>query len=60
VRSGATSPKVSHARSADEEIPTRLATSLMRKVRVVWCIDALDKFDALDEFFLLDTGPGFL
>jgi hypothetical protein len=45
----------SQARSAEEEIPTRRATSLMRSVR-----GGLRVADALDEFFLLDTGPGFL
>jgi hypothetical protein len=32
----------------------RRATSLMRRVR------GLRAADALDKFFLLDTGPGFL
>jgi len=50
-----TSPKASQARNAEEEIPTRRATSLMRSVRAGW-----RAADALDKFFLLDTGPGFL
>jgi hypothetical protein len=45
----------SQARSAEEEIPTRRATSLMRSVR-----EDLRAADASDEFFLLDTGGGFL
>jgi hypothetical protein len=35
-------------------MPTRRATSLMRSVR------GLRAADAMDKFFLLDTGPGFL
>jgi hypothetical protein len=45
----------SQARSAEEEIPTRRATSLMRSFP-----EGLRAADASDEFFLLDTSPGFL
>jgi hypothetical protein len=45
----------SQARSAEDEIPKRRATSLMRSVRT-----GLRFADASDKFFLLDTGPGFL
>jgi len=45
----------SQARNAEEEMPTRRATSLMRSVH-----DALRVADASDEFFLLDTGASFL
>jgi hypothetical protein len=55
VRCGETRPNASHARKAEEEMPTRRATSLIRSVR-----GGLRASDALDEFFLLDTGPGFL
>jgi hypothetical protein len=45
----------SQARRAEEEMPTRRATSLMRSVR-----DGLREADTSDEFFLLDTGASFL
>jgi hypothetical protein len=45
----------SQARRAEEEMPTRRATSLMRSVR-----EGLREADASNEFFLLDTGSGFL
>jgi hypothetical protein len=48
------SPRVSQARSAEEEIPTRRATSLMRSET-----PASRETDALDKFFLLDITTGF-
>jgi hypothetical protein len=55
VRCGETRPKASQARKAEEEMPTRRATSLMRNVR-----GGLRAADVSDKFFLLDTGPGLL
>jgi hypothetical protein len=52
LRRGTISPRASHARSAEDEIPTRRATSLMRSGR------ATARFSDLpDKLFLLDTGP---
>jgi hypothetical protein len=45
----------SQARNAEEEMPTRRATSLMRRAG-----DGCREADASDEFFLLDTGADFL
>jgi hypothetical protein len=50
-----TNPNASQARKAEEEMPTRRATSLMRKNRF-----PPGKPAALDEFFLLDTTANFL
>jgi hypothetical protein len=50
-----TRPRVSQARSAEEEIPTRRATSLMRRGRL-----PLRSADSFDKFFVLDTAPSFL
>ena len=55
MRCGETRPKASQARKAEEEMPTRSATSLMRSVR-----GGLRAADVSDKVFLLDTGPGFL
>jgi hypothetical protein len=55
-----TSPAISHARNADEEIPTLRATSLMRKRRFGDALPRNCARDGLDEFFPLDTGGGFL
>jgi hypothetical protein len=54
VRCGVTSPSVSQARNAEEEIPTRLATSLMRSAP-----PETRETDGSDEFFLLDITAGF-
>jgi hypothetical protein len=55
VRCGVTSPNASHARNAEEEMPRRRATSLMRKGR------RPARFaNSPDKFFLLDMGRGFL
>jgi len=52
-------PSVSHARKAEEEIPTRLATSLMRS----WPPGAVEtdraEMDGFDEFFPLDITDRF-
>jgi hypothetical protein len=55
VRCGTTNPSVSHARKADDEMPTRRATSLMRSGRRPATFP-----DTGDKFFLLDTASGFL
>jgi hypothetical protein len=55
VRRGTTNPSASHARSAEDEIPTRRATSLMRSGRVT-----LRFSDLADKLFLLDTGADLL
>jgi hypothetical protein len=55
VRRGATSPRISQARSAEEEIPTRLATSLMRSQR-----GAARIADLSHELIVLDTVVSFL
>src|SRR5580704_15752749 len=60
VRCGATSPTISHARNAEDEIPTRRATSLMRSRRLCEALSCNRVRDWLDEFFPLDTGDGFL
>ncbi len=60
VRRGATSPAISHARNADDEIPTRRATSLMRSKRFGEVPPCNRVRDRLDEFFPLDTGDSFL
>jgi hypothetical protein len=54
VRFGATRPNASQARRAEEEMPTRSATSLMRNEA-----SASREIDDLDRFFLLDITTGF-
>jgi hypothetical protein len=60
VRCGATRPAISHARNAEDEIPTRRATSLMRNRRFGGALGCNSVRDWLDEFFPLDTGGSFL
>jgi hypothetical protein len=60
VRWGATRPAISHARNAEDEIPTRRATSLMRSMRRCEAPPCNTVRDWLDELFPLDTGGGFL
>jgi len=52
---GETKPSASQARSAEEDMPRRRATSEMRRTPL---LD--EESDSLGKFFLLDTGPGFL
>jgi hypothetical protein len=47
-------PRASQARRAEEEIPTRRATSLMRKEA-----PASRETNGSDEFFFLDITTGF-
>jgi hypothetical protein len=48
-----TKPSASQARKAEEEIPTRAATSLIRREAA-----GLRETDDLDKFFVLDITPG--
>jgi hypothetical protein len=54
VRWGVINPSASQARNAEEEIPTRWATWLMRKEE-----SGLREIDASDRFFFLDITTGF-
>jgi len=54
VRCGETRPKASQARKAEEEMPTRRATSLMRNVR-----GGLRTANVSDKFFCLTPVPAF-
>ena len=55
MRCGEINPSASQERSAEEEMPSRAATSEMRKR-----LGAAKESDGLEKFFLLDTAPGFL
>jgi hypothetical protein len=60
VRCGETRPAISHARRAEDEIPKRRATSLMRNMRFGDALTCNCVRDWLDEFFPLDTDSSFL